>query len=60
MEKNPGLVIDIRPGDSVAIGGAHVELLQKSGQIARVRIVAPSDMKIEKKKGAQHGACLSS
>lgn len=42
--------IDIKPGDRVVIGGALVtiELLQKSGQLARLRVGAPTQVPIKK------------
>ena len=49
------LTIDVRPGESLRFtSGAEVsiELVQKSGQLARLRVTAPRDVKIEK------GDCL--
>lgn len=49
MAKQPGLVIDIRPGEGLAVSGpAQVQLIHKSGQFARLRVVAPADTKIER------------
>lgn len=50
MAKQPGLVLDMRPGDSLNLDGERikVELLHKSGQLARLRVLAPPDVKIEK------------
>ena len=47
---NSCLVIDLRPGESLGLDGSRikVELLHKSGQIARLRVVAPRDVVIEK------------
>ena len=45
------LTIDVRPGESLRFTpGAEVsiELVQKSGQLARLRVTAPRDVKIEK------------
>jgi len=44
------MIVDVRPGERVALsGGVSVELVKKSGQLARLRITAPQDVKIEKK-----------
>jgi len=62
MQKRPGLVLDMRPGESLNLDGARikVELLHKSGQIARLRVVAPADVKIEKEQAAElKSACLA-
>lgn len=44
------LIIDVRPGESLDLSGvAQVELVHKSGQLARLRVTAPREVKIEKK-----------
>lgn len=44
------LVIDVRPGERLDLGGiVQVELVQKSGQLARLRVTAPRDITIQKK-----------
>lgn len=50
MTKQSGLVLDMRPGECLSLDGARikVELLHKSGQLARLRVVAPRDVTIEK------------
>jgi hypothetical protein len=48
-KQSPGLVIDLRQGECLSLSGvATVELLHKSGQAARLRVVAPRDVRIEK------------
>ena len=42
------LTIDIRAGEVLQIGTVSVELVHKSGQLARLRVVAPRDTAIEK------------
>lgn len=44
--------IDVKPGDRVLIGGSLVtiELLQKSGQLARLRVGAPPQVPIKKEQ----------
>lgn len=44
------LIVDIRPGDRLSIAGQEVsiELLKKSGQLARLRVTAPIETKIDK------------
>lgn len=50
MSRMSRLIIDVRPGEALALsGGATVELVQKSGQLARLRVTAPRDVTIEKK-----------
>lgn len=47
----PGLMLDLRPGEIVSIGddgGIQVQLVHKSGQLARLRVVAPTKYRIEK------------
>lgn len=48
------LVLDLRPGETLVLDGARikVELLHKSGQLARLRVEAPQDVKIEKEVAA--------
>lgn len=45
------VVVEIRAGESLDFGNGEisVELIKKSGQQARLRIVAPNDIKIERK-----------
>jgi sRNA-binding carbon storage regulator CsrA len=45
------VVVEIRAGESLDIGNGEisVELIKKSGQQARLRIVAPHDVHIERK-----------
>lgn len=46
------LIIDIRQGERLFVdGGVEVELLHKSGQLARLRVTAPRDVRIRKEKG---------
>lgn len=41
------LTIDVRLGERLAVSGmAIVELVHKSGQVARLRVTAPRDVKI--------------
>ena len=43
--------MDVRPGEQLMLsGGVSIELLQKSGQLARLRVVAPIDIRIEKRQ----------
>ncbi len=49
MKCKPGMVIDVRPGESLALSGAAtVELVQKSGQLARLRVIAQEEVTIQK------------
>jgi len=49
MTNKAGLTLDVRPGEVVTIGpGIRIEVIQKSGQAARLKIVAPPQDKIER------------
>lgn len=51
MSKLSSLIIDVRPGERLALSGiVTVELVQKSGQLARLRVTAPPEVKIKKEK----------
>lgn len=60
-ERRTSLVVDVRPGERLAVGGGKVtvELVQKSGQLARLRVTAPSDVKIERQAVRDGGAVPS-
>lgn len=49
------LTIDVRPGQHLLLDGRRivVELLDKSGKLARLRVTAPRDVKIEREEGDQ-------
>ncbi len=49
-ERKSSLVIDLQPGDALLLAGATVHLVHKSGRAARVRVIAPVDLKIEKRR----------
>lgn len=43
------LIIDVRPGERLAMSGSvTVELVHKSGQLARLLVSAPADVQITK------------
>jgi sRNA-binding carbon storage regulator CsrA len=47
--KPSSLIIDVRPGECLAMSnGVMVELVHKSGQLARLRVTAPREVRIEK------------
>ncbi len=53
-EEVSSLVLDVRPGESLSIGeegGVRVQLMRKSGQLARLRVTAPRDVPIQKEHG---------
>lgn len=54
------LTIDVRPGEQVILDGRRiiVELLEKSGKLARLRVTAPRDMKIEREEGDRLAPCV--
>jgi sRNA-binding carbon storage regulator CsrA len=51
------LVLDIKLGDRVLIGGnlVTIELLQKSGQLARLKVTAPAEVSVKKDAIASRG-----
>ncbi len=50
------LTLDVRPGERVVIGNqmVEIELVHKSGQQARIRFTAPTEVKIELVKKSSH------
>lgn len=45
------LVIDVEPGDSLAIGGdVRIDVQHKSGRAARLVIELPRDVRVDRKK----------
>jgi sRNA-binding carbon storage regulator CsrA len=46
------LIVEIRPGDVIHLGDKiiDVELIQKSGQSARLKVTAPRDVVVVKEK----------
>jgi len=45
------LVIDVEPGDSLAIGGEiRIDVQHKSGRAARLVIELPRDVRVDRKK----------
>lgn len=43
------LTIDVRPGELIKLSGSvSIELVQKSGRVARLRVTAPQDVEIKK------------
>lgn len=47
------LTIDVRPGEHLMLEGGRivVELLDKSGKLARLRVTAPRDVSIRREDG---------
>jgi hypothetical protein len=35
---------DVRPGEQLLVGGVRVELVHKSGRLARLKVTAPHDV----------------
>ena len=53
-KRSPGMVIDLRPGDCLSFSGAAtLEMIHKSGQASRLRVVAASDVQITKEHAAE-------
>lgn len=58
------LTVDVRPGETLEISSGQkvsIELIQKSGQLARLRVTAPKDVRIEKsgQSRTKHGGMTS-
>ena len=48
------VTIDVRLGERLAVSGmAIVELVHKSGQVARLRVTAPRDVKIVREQSPE-------
>ncbi len=44
------LFMDLQPGQTLVVGGdVSVQLVHKTGRVARVRVTAPRNVKIDKK-----------
>lgn len=55
MQREPGLVIDIRPGECLALSGpARITLLHKSGRTARLHVAASKEVRITKEASESH------
>lgn len=56
------MTIDVRPGEHLLLDGRRivVELLEKSGKLARLRVTAPRDVKIEREECDQPPAMRDS
>ena len=52
MDDVSHLMIDVRPGEHVLLEGGRIviELLEKSGKLARLRVTAPKDVKIAREE----------
>jgi hypothetical protein len=48
--RNTSTVWDVKAGDVLVLGPSRIQitLLQKSGRLARLRVVAPADLEINK------------
>lgn len=54
-DRRSSLVLDLRPGERLSLAGiVSVELVKKSGQLSRLRVTAPPEVRIEKER-APHG-----
>jgi len=56
------LTIDVRPGEQLLLDGKRivVELLDKSGKLARLRVTAPRDVEIKREESDQPRAMRGS
>lgn len=56
------LTVDLHPGEKISLDGGRVEIemQHKSGRLARLRVTAPKEVRIEKNGLALASAFLSS
>lgn len=47
----PRVVVDLKVGELLEVGGALVRLVHKSGQLARLAVSAPSNVSVQKLRG---------
>lgn len=49
---------EVRPGERLSLEGGRVlvDVLEKSGRVARLRVTAPRDVKIQREEGDQSRA----
>lgn len=47
MSDKRSIIIELKVGDTAAVGGATITLQEKSGQRARLLVVAPPGMRVE-------------
>jgi len=58
---NSSMVFDVRPGEHLDVHGiVKVELVKKSGRIARLWVTAPAEVKIEKRESKSDGSISNS
>jgi hypothetical protein len=43
------MIVDLQPGDAVQVGDVTMELVHKSGRAARLRLIAPRQVPIERR-----------
>ena len=61
MAKTTSLIVDVRPGERLNLSGpASVELVHKSGQLVRLRIIAPLNTTFEKVHAGDGGGHVPS
>jgi sRNA-binding carbon storage regulator CsrA len=63
-EQRSSLIVEVRPGEVLRIAGGvgiDVELIHKSGQVARLKVTAPRDVRVEKdcRQAKQFDPCLA-
>lgn len=50
MQNTTSLMLDVRPGEYLLLGGnVRVELIQKSGRAARLKVTAPAQVDVKLK-----------
>lgn len=59
--RQTSVILDLRRGERIAVSGqVFVQLLSKSGNLARLRITAPEDVPIKKEQdGPQHDPSMT-
>lgn len=50
VQDSTSLMLDVRPGEYLLLGGVvRVELVQKSGRVARLKVTAPPQVEVKLK-----------
>lgn len=60
-KRSPGMVVDLRPGECLSLSGpAILEVIHKSGQASRLRVVAAQNVQIRKEQSLERDAAVPS
>lgn len=62
MDARPtSVTVEVRQGETLHLGGlVTIDVLEKSGRTARLRVTAPKDVTVEKSPSGSYQACSNS